>query len=357
MPADAVVEPMEITFYGVRGSIPSPPAPAEIQRQVAEALCRASAAGARFANAEEADAWLVRHVPFHQRASYGGDTTCILVRCGSTRIIVDAGSGIRRLGRDLMPELKREGRLDLHMLFTHMHLDHIVGFPHFSPLFVSKRKCGVHLHMHGGDAWEADLQRTLSATVSAPLFPVRLEKLKQEAATLEYDPICDGLELKLGPEEEITVGCRRLHHPNETYGFRIEYGGRTFVVATDTEPYAAPDPVLNELAKDADVIYVDAQYDWLQYSGQWDNGSRVGWGHGYAEWCGKYCAEAGVKLAVAGHHDPAATNQRVFDVGEKMRAEFPNTVIGFDGLKVIINPREILACAAGEGGTDFTVLR
>src|SRR5688572_18425286 len=193
---------MDITFYGVRGSIPSPPSPAEVQAQVAEALYRASAAGVRFSSPEEANAWMVRALPFHVRSSYGGDTTCILIRCGGTRLIVDAGSGIRRLGRDLMPELKKTGRLEVHMLFTHMHSDHIIGFPHFQPLFAPKRRFDVRLHMHGGDAWEADLQRTLTATVSAPMFPVRLEKLKQEAATLEYEAICDGLELQLGGEEE-----------------------------------------------------------------------------------------------------------------------------------------------------------
>lgn len=346
---------MEIKFYGVRGSLPTPRTPEGVQAQIASALWRASQAGVRFETPEEAEAWLIQELPFHERACYGGDTTCILVRCGSSRVVIDAGSGIRQLGRDLYPELKRTGKLELNVLFTHMHLDHIMGFPFFPPLFVPKRKHDVRLKMHGGDAWQADLQRALSSTVSAPLFPVQLDKLAQEAATLEYYPVCDGLDMCL--DQEIHIQCRRLHHPNETYGFRIEYRGRVFVVATDTEPYAGPDPVLPELAANADVLYADAQYDWETYAGLADNGSKVGWGHGYAEWCGRYAREAGVKLAVMGHHDPASSPRKIWEIGEKMRAEFPNTVVGFDGLEVSISDHEIRAHRAGERGGDQVVQR
>lgn len=357
MSQDYASEPMEITFYGVRGSLPAPATGQEIQAQLAAALYQASQAGATFKSPEEAEAWLLANLPFHQRASYGGDTTSIYVRCGTTRLIVDAGSGIRRLGRDLMPDLFRNGSLELHVLFTHMHLDHIMGFPFFSPLFVPKWKAAVKLIMHGGDAWQDDLQSALSATVSAPLFPVELDKLQHEAATLEYHPVYDGLNMILGPEGEIRVQCRRLHHPNETYGFRIQYGGRVFVVATDTEPYAGPDPVLAELTADADVVYVDAQFDWAQYTGEYDRVSRVGWGHGYAEWCGRYAREANARMAVMGHHDPSAGNQRIFEVGEKMRAEFPNTVVAYDGLKVHLTDREIIAVGAGENAQDVRIKR
>ena len=357
MADDPTAESMEITFYGVRGSLPAPRPAEEVQAQLAAALYRVSQAGARFDTVEDADRWLVDSLPFHQRASYGGDTTCIQVRCGDTRLVVDAGSGIRRLGRELMPELLRTGSLEMHVMFTHMHLDHIMGFPFFSPLFAPKRKFAVKLIMYGGDAWEDDLQSALSSTVSAPLFPVALSQLQEEAASLEYHPVYDGLTLEIGPQREIQVDCCRLNHPNETYGFRIQYRGKVFVVATDTEPYAGPDLRLAELAADADVLYVDAQYDYAQYVGDYDRVSRVGWGHGYAEWCGRYAREANVRLAVMGHHDPASSNQRVYEIGEKMRAEFPSTVVGYDGLQVSISEAEIVAAGAGDRGGDFRVGR
>lgn len=353
MPQTDPRDAFDITLYGTRGSIPAPQSGAEVQSQIAHALFEAGRSGARFSSVDEAEAWLIANIPFHQRASYGGDTTSFLVRCGSNRIIVDAGSGIRRLGIDLIPELSREGRLDIDILFTHMHLDHIVGFPFFMPLFVPKARYPVCLTMYGGAAWQDNLEEVLSSTVSAPLFPVNLDKLQFEAATLAYRPVFDGLSFTLGAADEIKVRCRRLHHPNETYGWRIEYGGRAFVVATDTEPYAGPDRVLAELAAGADVLYTDAQFDRAQYVGDFDGISRVGWGHGYAEWCGQYAREAGACLALCGHHDPASSNQRIFEIGEKMRAEFADTVVAHDGLRLSITDAEVIVRGAGHCGEDL----
>lgn len=350
-------ESMEVTFYGVRGSLPSPCTGEEVAAQLAAVLLQASQAGATFASLDEAQRWLLANTPFPLRSYYGGDTTCIYVRCGETSLIIDAGSGLRRLGRDLMPELVRKRGLDVDILFTHVHLDHIMGLPFFSPLFASNKQYAVNLSMYGGHSWQGDLQTIIAATLSPPLFPVDLEQLRCEAASVEYHTVHDGMTIRLGKEQSVTATCRRLHHPNETYGWRIECAGKTFVVATDTEPYAGPDPVLQELVQDADLLYVDAQYDRAQYVGSYDGIPRLGWGHGYAEWCGQYAREAGVRLAVTGHHDPAATNARIFEVGQKMQREFPHTVIGYDGMRARIDDRAVTVFGAGEAGGDLCISR
>lgn len=357
MPDNSADTAMEIIFYGTRGSLPAPMSPDEFQAQVAQVLFDANQAGVRFASPAEASAWLEAHLPFHRRSYYGGDTTCFLVKCGDTRVIVDAGTGLRRLGIDLMPDLFRNGGLDLDFLFTHTHLDHVIGFPFFKPLFVPRRKFPVNLRMHGSAAWQNDLQRVLSHTVSAPLFPVELDKLKREAAALEFIPVYDGLVAKIGPEGEITATARRLHHPNETYGWRIEYAGKTFVVATDTEPYAGPDRVLAELSAGADVLYTDAQFDREQYLGNYDRVPRVGWGHGYAEWCGEFSRDSGALLTVAGHHDPESTNARIREIGDRLQAVNPNSLVGYDGLRVRIDERHVIAAGAGEAGQDLIIAR
>ncbi len=348
---------MDVTFYGVRGSLPSPCTGEEVEAQLAAVLLRASQAGATFADLHEAHRWLLANTPFPLRSFYGGDTTCIYVRCGEIPLIIDAGSGLRRLGRDLMPEVVRKRGLEVDILFTHVHLDHIMGLPFFAPLFAPKKQYSVSLTMYGGQTWQGDLQTIISATLSPPLFPVDLEQLRCEAASVEYRPIYDGMTIRLGPEGEIAASCRRLHHPNETYGWRIEYAGKVFVVATDTEPYAGPDPVLQELVEGADLLYVDAQYDREQYVGTYDGVPRLGWGHGYAEWCGQYAREAGIRLAVTGHHDPAATNARVHEVGRKMQQEFPNTVIGYDGMRARIDDRAVTVFGAGDAGDDLCIPR
>src|SRR5262249_36464374 len=160
-------------------------------------------------------------------------------------------SGIRRLGEDLMAELVERGSLEASILFTHVHLDHINGLPFFAPLFVPKEAYPVHLCMYGSVAWHTDLQGVLAAALSPPLFPVAVERLRQEAASFDYVPVYDRLTVPLGENGSVTARCRRLHHPNETYGWRIEFDNRVFVVATDTEPYAGPDPALAQLAEGA----------------------------------------------------------------------------------------------------------
>ena len=348
---------MEVTLYGVRGSVPAPPRGDEVERQIARALHRASEAGVRFASEDEARAWLRRDVEFHERSSFGGDTTCILLRCGGDRIVIDAGSGIRRLGDDLMPELRSTRRLELDFLFTHVHLDHVIGLPFFAPLFAPKSQFDVRLNMYGGMCWQGEFQKVLASTLSPPLFPVNLDQLRAEAADVRYHTIHEQSRVKLGSEGEIRATCRRLHHPNECYGWRIEYQGRVFVVATDTEPYAGPDPVLLELCRGADVVYMDSQYDEGQYHGDYDGLPRLGWGHGTAEWCGRNAREAGIRLAVSGHHDPAADGRRIHELAEKMRREFPNTVAGFDGLSLRIEDEAIVVPGIGPGGRDFIVPR
>lgn len=345
---------MEVVFYGVRGSLPAPCTGREIELQLASVLYQASQSGASFSSPEEARRWLHANTPFPRRSYYGGDTTCILVECGGRRLVIDAGSGMRRLGQDLMPEVLRTGALDLDILFTHVHLDHIIGLPFFSPLFAPKTQFSVRLNMYGGGTWQGDLQKVISSTLSPPLFPVDLEQLRNEAASVEYHTIYDGMSISLG---DIRATCRRLHHPNETYGWRIEYAGKSLVIATDTEPYAGPDPVLEELARGADLLYVDSQYDRAQYVGSYDGVPRLGWGHGYAEWCGQYAREAGARVAITGHHDPAASNERIFELGQKMRCEFPHTVTGFDGMRARIEEDRVVVFDAGEGASDLAVPR
>jgi len=348
---------LRIVFYGVRGSLPAPARGSEVEARLARILHRASEAGVRFKSPEDALHWLRATLPFHERSHYGGDTTSILVRCGEQIVIVDSGTGIRRLGADLMPELIATGRLDAHLLFTHMHLDHVVGFPFFAPLFAPRDRMAVRLRLHGGSAWANDLQRVLSLTVSAPLFPVELDKLRQEAASVEYEYVYDRLRRPLGEWSGVELYVRRLHHPNETYGYRLTHNNRFFVVATDTEPYAGPDRALADLAAHADVLYVDCQFDRRQYEGDYDGVSRVGWGHGFAEWCGEYARAAGATLVVLGHHDPSASCDRIHEIGEIVRKYHPQVVVGFDGLEVRVTETEVIAMEAGERGGDLRVPR
>jgi phosphoribosyl 1,2-cyclic phosphodiesterase len=195
---------------------------------------------------------------------YGGDTTCIEIRSKNGVIIaVDAGSGIRRLGNNLL----KENRFEYNVLFTHSHWDHILGFPFFKPIY--SEKCTIHLM--GCATTQGDIQKLLSKTMSAPYFPFPFEKLK---AAIHYANDCretffiDTIEIRSIP----------LSHPNTGIGFRFTEDGHSFVFLTDNElghrhrggltfdDYAA-------FSEGADILMHDAEFTPEEYA------AKITWGH------------------------------------------------------------------------------
>lgn len=212
---------------------------------------------------------------------YGGDTTCLEIRTPNDEIIiVDAGSGIRRLGNNLL----REGRFQYNILFTHSHWDHILGFPFFKPIY--SEQCAIHFF--GCRTTQGDIQKLLSKTMSAPYFPYPFEKLKAE---LHYDHECrdsffiDGIE----------IASIALSHPNEGMGFRFTEDGRTFVFLTDNElrhrhrggktfdDYAS-------FCRGSDLLVHDSEFTPEEYT------SKVAWGHS------SYTDALDLALAAGVHH-------------------------------------------------------
>ena len=219
---------------------------------------------------------------------YGGDTTCLEIRTRNNEIIiVDAGSGIRRLGNNLL----QEGRFQYNILFTHSHWDHILGFPFFKPIY--SEACDIHLF--GCRTTQGDIQMLLSRTMSAPYFPYPFEKLK---ASVHYENECreaffvDGIEISSTP----------LSHPNEGMGFRFSENGRTFVFLTDNElrhrhrgggtfeDYAA-------FCRGADLLVHDAEFTPEEYA------SKIAWGHSCYTDALDLALSAGVRHLGLYHHN------------------------------------------------------
>ena len=153
--------------------------------------------------------------------TYGGDTTCIEIRTRTDEIIIiDAGSGIRRLGNLLIQE-KRD---HFSMIFTHSHWDHILGFPFFKPVY---RK-GTAIQMFGCSAAQESIQAMISRTMQAPYFPVNFQDLQ---ADISYHNACEG-DFSI---ESVTVTPIPLSHPNQGFGYKFTENGRSFVFLTDNE--------------------------------------------------------------------------------------------------------------------------
>jgi len=199
-----------------------------------------------------------------QYEKYGGDTTCIEIRNRNDDvIIIDAGTGIRRLGNHLV----QEGRLDVHFIFTHAHWDHVVGFPFFKPVFNENAVFAMHRCPYHSKFVET----VLSKVMKAPFFPVKYSELK---AHLSYEDACP-LEFKIGAMRITPIP---ISHPNGGSGYKFEEDGKTFVFLTDNElghlhPNGLTAESYIEFSKGADLLIHDAEYTPEEYD------TTRTWGH------------------------------------------------------------------------------
>lgn len=335
-------EGMRIKFYGTRGSLPAGLTAAEVEAKIIETaqliydLKPAS---------REGIAGLVKQLAFPMRGTYGGDTTCCVVRCGETIIVLDMGSGLRRFGGEILSEMFAKKGLVLHVCMSHVHWDHIQGFPFFAPLFISREILPNNRFIFfGGVQWQGALEEVLRGQMDKPKFPVEWDRVTAEGPDMRFLSIHHGYRTQINhgkfgePKDPVSIRASRLNHPNETYGWRIEYRGKVFVYATDTEAYAGgPDPIIVDLAKNADVLYLDCQFSEDQYLGR-RGVPRLGWGHGFDKWCAEVARAANVRHLLLGHHDPAASDRDIFAmeqaIGESLRRDMAcHVMAAYDGLE------------------------
>ncbi|MCX7726869.1 MAG: MBL fold metallo-hydrolase [Chitinispirillaceae bacterium] len=194
---------------------------------------------------------------------YGGDTTCVEITSNENDIIiVDAGSGIRNIN------IQSLYKKDISIILTHFHLDHIIGFPFFSPLYNSSYSITVYAPTYNSNS----ILETLSTIIGTPFFPLELRDLSSNIKFIEIE----NSPFKIG---SIRITPIKLNHPNGGFGFRFEENGKVFVFLTDNElrdknnNEALPFSYYVEFCKDADLLIHDAEFSIDDY----DNYN--GWGH------------------------------------------------------------------------------
>ena len=236
-------------------------------------------------------------------ARYGGNTSCVEVRGpDGTLLVLDAGTGIRRLGRALGRGVRR-----VDVLLTHLHMDHIQGLGFFAPLYDPD----VETHLWGPASTTLDLRGRLARYLSPPLFPVHLREMRR----LVLHDLSAG-EFAVG---EFRIVADRVCHPGITVGYRIEAGGATLAYLSDHEPALGVSrfPMREDwtsgyaLARDADLLLHDAQYSLAEYA------DHVGWGHSALDHALAFARLARAKRLVTFHHDPAHDD----DVVDRLTAE------------------------------------
>ncbi len=236
--------------------------------------------------------------PGPETAHFGGNTPCVEVQGSKgTALVLDAGTGIRRLGAALPRNLKR-----IDLLLTHLHMDHLQGLGFFAPLY----NPAMEVHIWGPPSAHYDLRSRLIRYLSPPLFPVLLRDLpcKLMLHEVSYGDFTIG---------EFCVESELICHPGPTVGYRIGADNATLSYLPDHEPKlgvpnfpASPDWTSGySLARNADLLIHDAQYSNSEYA------ARIGWGHSSMEDALRFGIHAGVKSFVAFHHDPAHSDEDV----------------------------------------------
>lgn len=227
---------------------------------------------------------------------YGGNTPCVEVRGEDGSVLVlDAGTGIRRLGDAIVDEIDR-----VDLLLTHLHMDHIQGLGFFEPFF----RPNIDVHLWGPSSTQLDLHARLSRYLSPPLFPVRLRDL---ACKLTLHDVVSVGSFETGP---FKIEAELVCHPGPTVGYRIEENGATLVYLPDHEPALGDDDFPGDpdfvpglgLARDADLLIHDAMFTSEEYP------RHIGWGHPSLEQTLAFARAAGVKRLVTFHHDPSHTD-------------------------------------------------
>ncbi len=233
---------------------------------------------------------------------YGGESTCIEIETEpGRRTVIDAGSGIRKLGQSLM----RDGTVShITLLLTHSHWDHLSGFPFFAPAYVPS----YFITVSGGPTAQQTVWKYLTRAMQAPYFPVEFSELK---AKFDFGCHCDQLSC-----DHTFPGCRtqvechsiRLNHPNGGYGFKFVGAQKTFVFLTDNEIRhhhkggGLPRNAYIDFCRNADLLFHDAQYTEEEYR------TTRGWGHSTYLDAVDLALEAGVKQLGLLHHDPERTD-------------------------------------------------
>ena len=259
-------------------------------------------------------------VPGPSFVEIGGNTSCIEVRAGSELLIFDAGTGLRALGNKLMQELPVVAR----MFFTHVHWDHIQGFPFFVPSFVK----GNRFDLFGARKLSATLAETLAGQMNFPNFPVSLNEM---AARMNFHDIHEGEAVACG---DAVITNAQLNHPGGVFAYRVDFGGHAVVIATDTEHYSCLDRKLVDLAEGADLLVYDAMYTPEEYVGDGELMPRTGWGHSTWEEGIKIADAARVRDLVLFHHDPDHDDRMIRAIETQAKQVFPRAVAAYEGLTV-----------------------
>lgn len=273
---------------------------------------------------------------------YGGNTTCVEVRADGHLIVLDSGSGIRLLGNQLVAEFKGKA-LELTLLLSHTHWDHIQGFPFFAPAYIANN----HVRIMGFEGYRKGLENTLAVQMESNYFPIGLRQLPSSITFLEQRE----MDFQIG---SVRVRSIFVNHPGVCVGYRLDTSTGSLAFLPDHESYArmrlhprasgekgqetmdycrAEDQKLVEFLREVDVLILDSQYDEAEYQ------THIGWGHSCYEDTVATALAAKAKQLYLFHHDPLHDDARI----SRMVGHARELVASHNGTLLVEAAREGLA--------------
>jgi phosphoribosyl 1,2-cyclic phosphodiesterase len=316
-PAPEDAAPLVVHFWGTRGSLPTPLGEAAVRAKIREALLAAQARGLLAADA--IDAFIDGELPFSVRGTFGGNTSCVQIATGGDEyVLCDLGSGVREFGNRLLAQHGPGRKVCYNVFLSHVHWDHIMGFPFFAPAYIPGNTIRIH-GCHDG------LAEAVRRQQSDPYFPVDFGAL---GATIEF------IELEPGAESQVaglSVIPIKQPHSGDSYSYRFSRGTKSIVYSTDGEYKAeAIDPSLPfvEFCRNADLLIFDAMYSLAEAVSV-----KEDWGHSSNMVAVELAQMARVKRLAMYHHEPVLDDRMIEQVlAETIRFE----EISRDGHKVEI---------------------
>ena len=312
---------MLVHFWGVRGSLPTPILPAEVQAKVAAIV--EQAVPEDVADAESKKRFLAGLPPW-LRSTVGGNSPCISVDIDGFNepFIFDCGSGMRemKIGSEGPPLPTR-----YHLFFSHFHWDHLYGFPFFGPAF----NPAVTLDFYSP---KPQLKEYLTGLMSQPYFPVQLDMIRStKHFHLLENPV------SIGP---VNIAFKKMSHPGDSFAYKLTHNEKRFIYATDVELSEAdflPSQENINFFKDADIIVLDSQYT------PEDAAGKSSWGHSSFSIAVEFAAHWGIKHLFLFHYDPTYDDLKLHEILlsarwylEKMHIKGLEVSLATEGLEIAL---------------------
>ena len=313
---------MKIHFWGVRGSIPTPPTPSRVKSKISAILEQVTPED--IASAESREKFLAGLPPWLFGA-VGGNSPCVSVTFDDPDecIVFDCGSGIRELGMAEINENKSTSRF--HVFLSHFHWDHIQGLPFFGPCYNPSVSVDFYSPV-------PDMENILSGQMIQPYFPVNMESM---GAKKKFHELKGDVEIS-----NRVISFKKMNHPGDSFSYCVNEGGKRIIYATDTE--LTPDDFAKNdentrFFMNADLIILDCQYTLGEAI------DKYNWGHSAFSLAVDFASNWNIKRMVMFHHDPTYDDNKLYSILQsakwyidRMNLQGIDLTLAYEGLEISI---------------------